>query len=94
MSIPECWIALGSGEFEGQVTALSSSGSLSLTLLEFLDLKGGYPSFEGLGHAMLLPAVFGLDSFYNNVKGGGVCWLLSNQPNTDHWPPLPITTIC
>lgn len=59
MSIPEYWIALGSGEFEGQVTALGSSGSLRRTWLKFLDLWAGYPSFEGLGPAMLLPALFG-----------------------------------
>lgn len=41
------WIALGSGEFEGQVTALGSSGSLSQTWLKFLDIRAGCPSFEG-----------------------------------------------
>lgn len=51
MSIPESWFALGSGEFEGQVTALGSSGSLSQSWLKFLDIKAGYTSFEGLSPA-------------------------------------------
>lgn len=59
MSIPESWIALGSGEFGGQVTALGSSGSLSQTWLKFPDIRAGCPSFEELRPALQLPVVFG-----------------------------------